>query len=56
MEVAVGDGDEIAQPNVVLIASVMDPNGLGAFLEMVVIGLELGLELLVRVPLAIGFY
>jgi hypothetical protein len=53
MEVAVGDGDEIAQPHLVLGAAMVDTHGLGAFVEMVVIGLELGLEPSWSWPLAI---
>ena len=55
MEIAVGNGDEIAEPDLVLRAAVMDAHGLGALLEMMVIGLELGLEPLGRRLLAMRF-
>jgi hypothetical protein len=53
MEIAIGDGDEIAQPHFVLGSTVMHGHSLGALLEVVVIRLELGAEFLRRRLLAI---
>ena len=44
MEIAVRNGDEIAEPDLVLRPAVMNGDGLGATVKMMVIRLELGLE------------
>lgn len=55
MEIAVGDGDDIAEPDFLAGTSMMHADGFAASVEMMMIRLELGLEAFVRGVLAIRF-
>jgi len=55
MEIAVGNGDQITQPDLGAGAAMVHTHGLGTILEMVMIRFELGLEPFGRRLLTIGF-
>jgi hypothetical protein len=55
VEIAVGNGDEITQADLAARPAMVNAHGLITFVKMVMIGFELGLELLGRGVLAMGF-